>query len=391
MHGPSKPGTTSGKLHWHQLGQITQPQWLVKGLLPKTGLAFMSGQWSTGKTFMALHLAYCVATGDLFAGQKVKHCGGTLYLAAEASGDIPIRLRALTEPPGSAPKRLLPFARVDEVPKLSDPGALKALLALAAEADAGMQANFQKPLALIVVDTLSAAACFNDENSAADVQPVMNILQDLARRTGTLILAIDHVGKSKNAGTRGSTVKEASADAILALSKRDNCGNQYELEVRKLRMGSSGHQFGYSLQTVQFGNDADGDPITTCIVKFGPQQAVSTAANSWRGLEDLKKAYDASIQRSKRNIGISKNGNVILGTPLEDVRQEFYRAYSAKGVNTAKQDTLRKAFNRQLDRAEKAGLICTGDVGGEVSMWIAPDSHPTVSKGVSSGTDGTPP
>ena len=58
MHGPSKPGTTSGKLHWHQLGQITQPQWLVKGLLPKTGLAFMSGQWSTGKTFMALHLAY---------------------------------------------------------------------------------------------------------------------------------------------------------------------------------------------------------------------------------------------------------------------------------------------------------------------------------------------
>ena len=208
----------------------------------------MAGHCSTGKTFMALRLAYCVATGYLFAGQKVKHCGGTLYLAAEASGDIPIRLRALTEHPALAPKIRLPFARVDEVPKLSDRDALKALLALAGEAGAEMQANFQKPLALIVVDTMSAAACFSDENSAADVQPIMNILQDLARNTGTLVLAIDHVGKSKNAGTRGSTAKEASADAILALSKQDSRDNQYELEVRKLRIGSSGHQFGYSLQ-----------------------------------------------------------------------------------------------------------------------------------------------
>ena len=179
------------------------------------------------------------------------------------------------------------------MPKLSDPHALKDCLRWPREADAGMQANFGIPLALIEVDTMSAAACFNDENSAADVQPVMNILHDLARKTGTLVLAIDHVGKSINAGTRGSTAKEASADAILALSKRRHAGNQYELEVRKLRMGSSGHQFEYSLQTVQFGNDADGDPITTCIVNFNPLQAnlplQQTLGETWN---DLKKAHD---------------------------------------------------------------------------------------------------
>jgi RecA-family ATPase len=357
MHGPSKPNTTSGKLHWHRLGQIAQPQWLVKGLLPETGFALLSGKSSTGKTFIALHLVYCVATGEPFAGKKIKRCGGALLLAAEASGDIPLRLRALAEPPASTSKTL-PFAWVDQVPKLSDPGALKELLALATEAEAGMQATFQQPLALIVVDTLSAAAGFNDENSAADVQPVINILHELARQTGTLVLAIDHFGKSTNAGTRGSTAKEASADAVLKLT--DN----YELVLSKLRMGSSGQEFDYSLQTVQFGFDADGDPISTCIINFAPQQATSTAANPWKGLEDLKKAYEHSIQQSKQQF--THNGSVILATPLEEVRKEFYRAYQAKGV---KPDASRKAFGRQLNRAEKAGLICRRDSNGVVLMW----------------------
>jgi ABC-type branched-subunit amino acid transport system ATPase component len=48
---------------------------------------------------------------------------------------------------------------------------------------------------VIVIDTLSGAAGFDDENSAAETQKVVNLLRDLSTTTGTLVAVIDHHGK----------------------------------------------------------------------------------------------------------------------------------------------------------------------------------------------------
>ena len=69
---------------------------------------------------------------------------------------------------------------------------------------------------------MSAAAGFDDENSAAETQKIMNVLASLARETRTLVLVIDHYGKVIDTGVRGSSAKSAAADAILAcLGDRD--------------------------------------------------------------------------------------------------------------------------------------------------------------------------
>jgi hypothetical protein len=170
------PAAQAGILHWHSNDKRVMPRWLVKNMLPETGVALMSGQWSAGKTFMALHLANCVWTGEPFAGQKVKRRGGTLFLAAEGAGQLKIRLDAIAAPPLSGKHELLPFVWIEAVPTLSEPAALAKLAAFAREADAEMQARFGVPLALIEIDTMSAAAGFEDENAAADTQPVMNML-----------------------------------------------------------------------------------------------------------------------------------------------------------------------------------------------------------------------
>ena len=81
MHGPPSQSPAS-KLHWHSNAGLPQPRWLVKKLLPETGVALLSGQWSTGKTFMGLHLANCIWNEETFAGQKIKCRGGTLLFAA---------------------------------------------------------------------------------------------------------------------------------------------------------------------------------------------------------------------------------------------------------------------------------------------------------------------
>src|SRR5262245_33025663 len=94
MPGQSGSGPAA-KIFWHN-GLMAVLEWLVKNVLPRRGVGLMSGQWSSAKTFMGLELAYCLSSGQPFAGQKIKRQGGTLFLAAEAAGDLPVRLCALT-------------------------------------------------------------------------------------------------------------------------------------------------------------------------------------------------------------------------------------------------------------------------------------------------------
>src|SRR5262245_1306868 len=99
-------------------------------MLPAVGVALMSGQCSSAKTFRGLRLAYSIWRPEPLAQQKMKRCGGTLLLAAEAAGEIPIRLQAIAE--SRSPKQGdVPFVWTDKVPMLSQKGAVDQLVAIA--------------------------------------------------------------------------------------------------------------------------------------------------------------------------------------------------------------------------------------------------------------------
>ena len=51
---------------------FTLPAAIIKGMLPKTGVAFIGGQSGAGKTFLAVDLAIALTTGQPFFGRKVK-------------------------------------------------------------------------------------------------------------------------------------------------------------------------------------------------------------------------------------------------------------------------------------------------------------------------------
>src|SRR5262245_54150267 len=120
----------AGVLRWHSTTIPPAQRWLVKNMLPAVGVALMSGQWSSAKTFMGLRLAYSVWSGEPFAQQKMKRCGGTLLLAAEAAGEIPIRLQAIALSYSHKQKEF-PFAWTDKVPTLSQKEAINQLVAIA--------------------------------------------------------------------------------------------------------------------------------------------------------------------------------------------------------------------------------------------------------------------
>ncbi|MFZ2079603.1 MAG: AAA family ATPase, partial [Xanthobacteraceae bacterium] len=58
---------TSNSWKYHAGEAPVPPRWLIKGILPETGAAIMSGQWGTFKTTVALDISVCVMAGLPFA------------------------------------------------------------------------------------------------------------------------------------------------------------------------------------------------------------------------------------------------------------------------------------------------------------------------------------
>ena len=70
----------------------------------------------------------------------------------------------------------MPFAWIEDCPNLQDNGDFDRLVATAKQAAQNIRDQFDLPLALIVIDTLSAAGNFKDANDAAEGQRIMNRL-----------------------------------------------------------------------------------------------------------------------------------------------------------------------------------------------------------------------
>jgi AAA domain/Bifunctional DNA primase/polymerase, N-terminal len=191
-------------LVWYGDEPPKPPQYLIDETLPEQGVAILGGQWGAGKTFAGADLAAATIVGGEFAGKLVKRTGGCLWLAAEGETEIETRVHAAIAARGGEATQRQPFARQSgSVPCLTEKDAFERLKALAAQAAEHLRKNFDVELALITIDTLSAAAGFDDENSAAQTQKVLTIIAALARETKALVILIDHYGKIIETGVRG--------------------------------------------------------------------------------------------------------------------------------------------------------------------------------------------
>src|SRR5262249_45375488 len=201
--------------------------WLVKHLMATTAVGLLSGQWGTGKTFVALELASSVMTGQPFLGRMIKRQCGVLFLAAEGSDEVRIRLEAMVqEKCGSMPRA--PFRWYETVPVLLQRDAANKLIAMGQQAHESLMAEFGLPLGLIILDTVAAAAGYSTpgaENDNAINQALMNVMRVVGQTLSCFVLGVDHFGKQIETGTRGSSAKEASGDLVLAcLGERELSG-----------------------------------------------------------------------------------------------------------------------------------------------------------------------
>jgi RecA-family ATPase len=132
---------------------------LIDGLLDAGAMSVLYGDSNSGKTFIALDMAFHVATGAPWNDRAVKR-GLVVYVAAEGGTRIRKRLAALKRHHGGEPMPLFALVRYPIDLRSSDAN-LKELIALISAA----QNEIGKPCVWVVVDTLSRALAGGDENS----------------------------------------------------------------------------------------------------------------------------------------------------------------------------------------------------------------------------------
>jgi hypothetical protein len=376
-------------LIWHGEGgdDGNTGNWLVADMLPETGVALMSGQWGTYKTFVALDLVASVMTMTSFAGRKVNRQGGTLWLAAEGQSQVNVRVKGIGREKISAAKHggevkeidpeRMPFVWRTSCPSLTDDEARGLLRQLIAAAAKQMRDKFDLPLAVVVIDALTSAANFRDANDASETQRVMSMLASLAAEFGLLIVVIDHFGKKTETGTRNSSVKEDAADAVLALlGDKDITGKvtNPRMAVRKTRGAPAGDEITIKPRLVEVGQREDGKPITTLVIDWG---AVASADDFIAAALDLRskrqppaslatfmRALDEALDASGKRIRPFGDNLDIMAVNREDFRDEFLKAYPATNHKTKDQ-----AFRRCEKEALARNLVGHREVGEIAVFW----------------------
>lgn len=181
-----------------ELLALDAPPWLVEGVFP-SGVSLLFGAAKTGKSYVALQVAWSYATGTRWFRRRCQS-GQVLYLAGEGVSDLKLRAGALVEDTDMHPGGHLRW--------WTDP------LSLSRERDAAKLrlAVEQTESTLLVVDTWRRFSGLSDENDAGAAAQAIGALEDIARR-GVSVLVVHHT--NAEGGIRGSTAVAGAVESAV--------------------------------------------------------------------------------------------------------------------------------------------------------------------------------
>jgi hypothetical protein len=191
---------------------------LIEGFLSSVGTTILYGDSGSGKSALALDAAVAVAWNVPFVGKyQVKPRGLVFYSTGEGRLQVETqRIQAICK------ARKLNIANpkliTTKLPSLSDPDTLVAYAEMLRTEAAG------QPVALIVLDTAARLLGLLDDNATKDGSFLVRFLEDLAQAFNCQVVVIDHSGKDKTKGLRGTTAKIAGVDAAWHMAKTADHG-----------------------------------------------------------------------------------------------------------------------------------------------------------------------
>lgn len=317
--------------------------WLVRNYVEADSLALLFGDPGCGKSFAAIDLACCVATGMPWHGNRTMP-GAVFYIAGEGQNGLARRFAAwekhkevaLSGAPlfvSQRPAQLCDAASAENVSNAVDE--------LACETG-------QRP-ALIVIDTLARNLGGADENSAKDMSAfIANLDGYLRAKWRATVLVVHHSGHADKSRARGSTALKGALDAEYSLTK-DNAG-VVRFEATKMKDAEQPAPIAFTMEPVTLDGvfDEDGVPVNSvalsgvCYVPPTKRGKVGRGKNQTFALSVLATLIDEHRERLCASGHNPKAARVKL--------DEWRDRLSADGLN-------RKRFFELRNKLKDAGLI----------------------------------
>jgi len=268
----------------HDPFRVEQTEFLVRGLLEPQGLAVLYGESGTGKSTLAVDLAFAIATGNPWRGCATSQ-GLVLHVAGEGSRGLRMRQAAYClqyQIPRTAPYAVMPKAIA-----LGADAELE-LVDCIAQASVDMRVSPR----LVIVDTL-ARCMAGDENSGQDMGAFIKACDYIRECTGAAVLVIHHAGKDVARGARGHSSLRAAADTELLV---EGWGNPRTLKVTKQRDIELIEPMVFDLEPVKLAVDETGTNVTACVVKHSdarPAPSKPSGKQQATLLAELERRYQA--------------------------------------------------------------------------------------------------
>lgn len=268
-----------------------QAEPLIKGVLDRAAMSILYGESNTGKTFVAVDMAFHIAASKPWADRRTRH-GAIVYVAAEGGVGVYKRLAALRKQYPDIPD--IPFYIIKfPVDLLHGAEHGKKLVELCRQA----AERSGQVVEMIIVDTLSRAMSGGDENSSTDMGAIVKSFDALREVTGAHLMVIHHSGKDRARGARGHSLLRAATDTEIEIERG-------RITVTKQRDMDGDFKQQFELKTLSIGRDADGMHVTSCVVRLlkpgegkaepvaltPTQQGIVKAIKAWLG-EDKQKMF----------------------------------------------------------------------------------------------------
>ena len=231
-------------------------EWAVRGVLPSNGIGAIYGAPSSGKTFLALDLAFAVATGkSWFANPALQK--PVAYVALEGSHGIRQRIQAWEKAnQTTTPKNLL---FVTDSVSIEDEKSWEDLTN-----------EIKQTLgngAIVFIDTLNRASPTADENASASMGKIIESAKRMSDAINGFVMFVHHAGKDVSRGLRGHSSLLAALDTVIKVTTGNN---QRVWAIEKSKDSETGICCAFELATIELNSqDSWGITHTSCTVNQG--------------------------------------------------------------------------------------------------------------------------
>jgi archaellum biogenesis ATPase FlaH len=199
---------TAEKLCLAEMGELT---WILKDWIMAGGINLIAGMPAAGKSFLALDLAIGMASSGLAWDNRSVTQGNVLYHFLDGSyRGMRSRVLKLCTSRGIQPPANLIF----------DFSPLN--LKVTSEVLALRQRIHRLDASVVIFDVMAKFMPGADENSVAEISPMMNTMREIANQIGTTFILIHHLNKGGNTDlsyrVRGSSDILGSVDTAIVVT-----------------------------------------------------------------------------------------------------------------------------------------------------------------------------